>query len=299
MAAVTAVPDAVLDVAPGPTGRRTGSATRRNRWRWPVLVVAGVFFLLPIYAGFHFALRETSGAYTLKYFTTIPHQQGFSAAFGLTLRLAVITTAITMILMVPTTVYVHLRVPHLRRVFDGVTLLPIVIPPVVLIVGVLQVAPVWLKSSPNLLGLEYAVLAMPFAYRSLDAGLAAIDVRTLFDASRSLGGGGATTLLRVIIPNIRTALLSATVLTIALVLGEYTMASLALFQTFPVWIVYFDSQSAQISVAVSLLALVVTWIILLAISSLGRRRAARVRPAAADLPPAASDPPLASQGAPA
>ena len=43
--------------------------------------------------------------------------------------------------MVPTTVYVHLRLPRLRRLLESVTILPIVIPPVVLIVGVLQVMP--------------------------------------------------------------------------------------------------------------------------------------------------------------
>ena len=43
--------------------------------------------------------------------------------------------------MVPTAVYVHLRLPKLRRLMEGITILPIVIPPVVLIVGVLQVAP--------------------------------------------------------------------------------------------------------------------------------------------------------------
>ena len=75
---------------------------------------------------------------------------------------------ITLVLMVPTAVYVHLRLPGLRRLFEGITILPIVIPPVVLIVGVLQVAP-GLKGTPYLLALEYVVLAMPFAYRSLDA----------------------------------------------------------------------------------------------------------------------------------
>ena len=245
---------------------------RRGRWRLPVLVIAGLYFLLPLYAALRFALKNNAGKFSTKAFTGIPGSQGFSSAFELSLRLALITTVITLLLMVPTAVYIHLRVPKLRRLFDGITLLPIVIPPVVLIVGVLQVAPASLKATPNLLGLVYAVLAMPFAYRALDAGLAAIDVKTLFDASRSLGGGAFSTLMRVVLPNIRSALLSATVLTVALVLGEYTMASLALFQTFPVWIVLFDAQSGQVSVAVSLLALLVTWLILLLISSLDRRR---------------------------
>ena len=106
------------------------------------------------------------------------------------------TTVLTLLLMVPTAVYVHLRAPGLRRAFDLVTVLPIVVPPVVLIIGVLDVAPEILKSTPYLLALMYVVLAMPFVYRSLDAGLGAVDVRTLFDASRSLGAGPIESLFR-------------------------------------------------------------------------------------------------------
>jgi putative spermidine/putrescine transport system permease protein len=119
------------------------------------------------------------------------------------------------------------------------------------------------------------ILAMPFAYRSLDAGLRALELRTLVDAASSLGAGWPTTLWRVILPNLRTALLSATVLTVALVLGEFTMASLDLYQTFPVWIVAFDQTSGPVSTAASLLALFVTWIFLLLIVMVGSRRARR------------------------
>ena len=88
---------------------------------------------------------------------------------------------------------------------------------------------------------------MPFAYRSLDAGLGAVDVRTLFDASRSLGAGPIESLFRVLLPNLRSAVLAATILTVALVLGEYTMASLDSYQTFPVWIVYFEQKTTRTS----------------------------------------------------
>ena len=182
---------------------------------------------------------------------------------------------LTLVLMVPTTVYVHLRLPRIRRLMETITILPIVIPPIVLIIGVLHVAPGWLLGSANLLGLEYVILAMPFAYRSLDAGLRAFDVRTMVEAANSLGAGWATTLWRVVIPNLRTALLSATVLTVALVLGEYTMASLDNFQTFPVWIVDFEQNSGQVAVAASLLALFVTWLLLMLIVTVGTWNARR------------------------
>ena len=105
-----------------------------------------------------------------------------------------------------------------------------------------------------------------------------IDLQTLVDASRSLGGGWLTTLRRVLLPNMRAAILSATVLTVALVLGEYTMASLDQYQTFPTWIVLFESQNSHVSVAASLMALALTWVVLIAISMVGgRSRAAQAK----------------------
>jgi putative spermidine/putrescine transport system permease protein len=251
-------------------GGRGGVAGLRRGfplWRWAILLVAGVYFVIPLYAALRFA---GIGA-----FRAVVHQSGFASSLGLSVRLAAITTVITLALMLPTAVYVHLRLPRLRRLLEAVTILPIVIPPVVLIVGVLQVAPGFLKGTPNLLALEYVILAMPFAYRSIDAGLRALDLKTLVEASNSLGAGWLATLRRVILPNLTTALLSATVLTVALVLGEYTMASLDLYQTFPVWIVVFDQTSGPISVAASLLALFVTWIFLLAIMTVGSRSGRR------------------------
>jgi putative spermidine/putrescine transport system permease protein len=209
---------AIAGVAPeqaaAPAPRRAARGRQRPQfWRWAVLILVGIYFAVPLYAAFKFA-----GA---KAFPQVFSQAGFGAAFALSIRLAVITTVITLLLLVPTTVYVHLRLPGIRRLMESITILPIVIPPIVLIVGVLEIAPGFLKASPNLLGLEYVVLAMPFAYRSLDAGLRALDLKTLVEASGSLGARMHVTLWRVILPNLRTAMLSAVVLTVALVSSRW------------------------------------------------------------------------------
>jgi len=249
--------------------RAAGPATVQpgTVWRWVVLLVAAVYFLVPLLVAFRFA--------GIKAFGSVVSEPGFTSSLGLSVRLAFVTTVITIVLMLPTTVYVHLRLPKIRRLMEGITILPIVIPPVVLIVGVLQIAPGSLKSTAYLLALEYVVLAMPFAYRAIDAGLRALDLKTIVEASNSLGAGWINTLVRVVLPNLTTALLSAVVLTVALVLGEYTMASLALYQTFPVWIYVNSQASGQVSVAASLLALFVTWLFLMLITVLGTRRSRR------------------------
>jgi putative spermidine/putrescine transport system permease protein len=267
MAAIAEEP--LTSAATGGQPRRTRAVTRDGftPWRWLILILAAIYFLLPLYAALKFAGWGSFGS--------VVHQSGFGESLWLSVRLAVITTLITLVLMLPTAVYVHLRLPKLRRLMEGITILPIVIPPVVLIVGLLQIIPGSLKGTPYTLGFIYVVLAMPFAYRSFDAGLRAFDLKTLTEASNSLGAGWPSTLWRIVLPNLTTAMLSATVLTVALVLGEYTIASLDLFQTFPVWIVVFDQTSGPESVAASLLALFVTWVFLLAITMAGSRQARR------------------------
>jgi putative spermidine/putrescine transport system permease protein len=257
-------------------GAKRAPGQRRAYWRWAVLILTGVYFLVPIYAAVSFTLHGTNGHATTSAYRGITHQPGFTDALWLSARLAVVTVVITLGLLVPTIVYLHVRLPKLRRLVEGICLLPIVIPPVVLIVGVLQVAPMRLKGTPYLLALQYVILALPFAYRALDSGLSAIDLKTLVDAARSLGSGWAGTLFRVVLPNMRSAVMSAAVLTTALVLGEFTLASLDQYQTFPVWIVNFDQDDAQVSVAASVMALVLTWFVLLLLSALDGRRARRV-----------------------
>jgi putative spermidine/putrescine transport system permease protein len=246
-------------------------------WRLIVMVVAAAYFAAPLYAGMKFALQNDSGHFSFWAFQSLPSSEGFSAAFFLSMRLAIFTAVVELLLMVPTAIFVHLRLPKLRPMMDFITILPIVVPPIVLIVGVLGSAPLWLKSSPYLLSIFYVVLAMPFVYRSLDAGLTAIDLKTLVEASRSLGGSWIRTLLGVIMPNLRAALLSATALTLALVFGEYTMANLDGWTTMPVWIAQFQQSDAHVTLAAAMALLIGTWILLSIIVAADRSQSRRRR----------------------
>lgn len=253
-----------------PSGNAGAAVSRSGKfpaWRWVILLVAGVYFLLPLYAAIRFA--------GVKAFGSVFTQPGFGSSLWVSIQISAMTWAITMALMVPTTIYVHLRLPAMRRFLESITILPIVIPPIVLTVGVLQVFPIQLKATMWLLGIEYVILAMPFAYRAIDAGLRSIDLKTLTEASSNLGASWVSTIWRVILPNLGTSLLSATVLIVALCLGEFTMASLNLVTTFPVWIVQTDQLNANISVSASIIALVVTWLFLMLIVTIGSRRGRR------------------------
>ena len=136
-------------------------------------------------------------------------------------------------------------------------------PPIVLVIGLLDVfreTPDWFYAKPyGFLVAAYVILAFPYIYFSLEAGFRAIDVHTLTEASRSLGAGWLRTLARVILPNIRAAALAGALLTLAIVMGEFTIAVLAAFDTFPVYIQYINQTKAYPAAAVSLMSFGITW----------------------------------------
>jgi putative spermidine/putrescine transport system permease protein len=186
-------------------------------------------------------------------------------------------------LLVPTMTWTIVRVPRMRRVVEFLCLLPLAIPAIVLVVGV---GPVyrWLGqhlgavgASPLTLTLIDIILVLPFSYRALDAALRTVDVATLSDAARSLGAGWPRTILQVVVPNIRGGILSASVLAVALVLGEYTISSLLSFNTLQVVIFLLGKRDPFVSVAVSFAALLFAFILLYAIARFapGARRGGR------------------------
>jgi ABC-type spermidine/putrescine transport system permease subunit II len=264
-------------------GRRGSGA-----WRYAVLAVLGLYFIVPIAASVWFTIRERDGV-SLATYAEIPGAEGFAQTFTRSLAIAGLTVVIALLLMVPTVVLVNLRLPRLRTTVELLTLMPLVLPPIALVVGVRSVlawAPDYFLNTPLaeaffalqqpelpwILVLVYVVLALPFVYRALDAGVRGADLRTLTEAARNLGASWPRVLGSVVLPVLRTSVLNASFLTFALVMGEYTIAVILGFETFPTWIVRISGSQPQLSVAVSVLSLVVTWMLLLLISALDRRR---------------------------
>ena len=260
---------------------------RAGAWRWAVLAVLGVYFLVPIAASIWYTVRSPDGL-TGRPYAAIPSAEGFSEAFTRSLALAALTVVIALVLMVPTVVLVELRLRRLRTTVEILTLLPLVLPPIALVVGVrsvLEWAPDYFLNTPLadaffalqepalpwILVLVYVVLALPFVFRALDAGVRGSDLRTLTEAARNLGASWPRVLLSVVLPVLRTSVLNASFITFALVLGEFTVANILGFVTFPTWILQISGSQPKLSVAVSVLSLLVTWMLLLLISALDRR----------------------------
>jgi putative spermidine/putrescine transport system permease protein len=283
MAAVTALSEAP-DAAPA--GRPGGMQVRRRRrldiFRYLVFTVFGLFFLLPLLALGRFSLEgDRLGTWSLTAWRQIASYQGSGippllSAIEITLELAVITCVVTMVLLVPTMIWIRLRVRWLARTMEILCLLPLTIPAIVLVVGL---GPIYnriqhYELSSLMLFWAYVILALPYAYRALAAGLSAVDVETISEAARSLGASWLTVIFRVIVPNMRQAILNALLLTWALVLGEYTIAYLLLYSNLQVelYSISRNTPNAGVVFSTSFAALLFAFILLLILSFVGRRR---------------------------
>jgi len=261
----------------------------RTRWlrlqvfRYVVLGLAALFFLVPIYAMLEFSTRSNSGGRTLEFWQSIftyPDLINWNfgpapdAAINASLELALITSVVMLVLLVPTMVWVRLKLPRLSRFIEFVCLLPLTIPAIVLVVGLFPIY-IWMgtnfSDSILTLSLAYVVLVLPYCYRALDAGLGGIDVKTLSEAARSLGARWDQVMLGIIVPNISNAILNALLLSVALVLGEYTIANNLLYNNMQVELVHLARANAGVSIAVAVASLFFAFILLIAISFVGNR----------------------------
>ena len=239
-------------------------------------VAFAAFFLFPLYAMADFSTRNLrDGGRTGAAWANLITDDALYQSIVTSLSLAVLTVVAMLILLVPTMIWVRLRTPWAKGAVEFLCLLPLTIPALVVVVGLKNVY-LWvtylLGESALTLTFVYVVLVLPFAYRSIDSALSAIDLGTLSEAARSLGAGWFTTIVRVVVPNIWSGVLSAAFISVAVVLGEYTVASLSGFQTLPVQIVALGKTDGPTSVAASLATLLFGFVLLLALSLATRRR---------------------------
>jgi len=245
-----------------------------------IAIIVGAFFVIPLVMTLEYTFRELpAGGHTTAFWAAV-FNPASAAKYqtlwtGLTnsLILMVTTVIVVLVLLAPTMILLNLRFPKLRKLFEFVALLPISIPAVVLVVGF---APIYLVIGRSLgtgawtLCFAYGILVMPFAFRSIQAAIDAINISTLAEVARALGASWPKVILRVLAPNLRGGLLAASLISVAVVLGEYTVASLLNRQNLQVALFSLQQQDSQVAVIFTLLALAFCLVLLLLIRRVGQ-----------------------------
>lgn len=250
---------------------------------WTVL---GLFFLIPLFSMVEFTLRTAKpGVYNLDRWVAVfsgetTRYDRVYQGLGNSLVLAVVTVAIVLLVLLPTIVLVELRFPKLRRLLEGICLLPIMIPAIVMVVGLAPTYAVVTEvfgSGAWTLAFAYGITVLPYAYRAIQSNVAAVDMITLSEAARSLGAGWWTVFWRVLVPNLRRGILAASALSVAVVLGEFTIASLLSRVNLQTSLLLVSQSDPFVAVIFALLALVFAFVLLVVVDRLVsvRRRTAK------------------------
>ncbi|MFE0017934.1 ABC transporter permease [Mesorhizobium sp. NPDC059054] len=236
-------------------------------WAWITFILGAAYFFIPLIATMEFSMRMKRGEYSFEAYRVVLGDPRFQESFTFSVVAAVFTIILGVLLVVPTAYWIRLRLPQLRPVVEFVTLLPLVIPAIVIVFGYIRMygsnSPLPFLSSDigtsALLVIGYATLALPYMYRAVDTGLRTIDVRTLTEAAQILGAGWTTIISRVILPNVLIAVLSGAFLTFAIVIGEFTIASLLNRPAFGPYLQNIGANRAYEPAALAIIAFVITW----------------------------------------
>ncbi|GIX13341.1 MAG: spermidine/putrescine ABC transporter permease [Paracoccaceae bacterium] len=239
----------------------------KRLWAWIALALGLVYFFLPLIGTLEFSLRKRRGEYSLDAYVAVLEDPKFQETFSYSVIMALFTIAFGVLLVVPTAYWVRLRLPRARPVVEFLTLLPLVIPPIVVVFGYIRlyntssILPLTGSAMGTnvLLMLGYATLSLPYMYRAVDTGLRTIDVATLTEAAQSLGAGWVTILARVILPNVLVAVLSGAFLTFAIVIGEFVMAALLNRPAFGPYMQLIGANKAYEPAALAVIAFAITW----------------------------------------
>lgn len=236
-------------------------------WAWIAFAIGMIYFFVPLIGTVEFSLRMRRGVYSLDAYRVVLADPRFQATFAYSTALALLTILLGVLIVVPTAYWVRLRLPRWRPFVEFVTLLPLVIPAIVIVFGYIRlyntssVLPLTgTTTGTNFLLLAgYTVLALPYMYRAVDTGLRAIDIATLTEAAQSLGAGWVTIMARVILPNVLVAVLSGAFLTFAIVIGEFTLAALLNRPAFGPYLQVLGANRAYEPAALAVIAFAITW----------------------------------------
>ena len=232
-----------------------------------ILLIGVTYFVLPLVGMTEFSLSMRRGVYSLDAYRKVIADPQFRQTFGYSVIMSLLTIVFGVLLVVPTAFWVRLKMPHLRPIVEFITLLPLVIPTIVVVFGYIRLynTSSWLPLTGSTFGtnlllmLGYATLSLPYMYRAVDTGLRTIDVGTLTEAAQSLGAGWITILARVIMPNVLVAVLSGAFVTFAIVMGEFTMAALLNRPAFGPYLQLMGANKAYEPFALAVIAFIITW----------------------------------------
>ena len=243
-----------------------------------IITALMIYLFIPLAATFlysvagkwdHTILPES---YTFKWFGQLFHDPRFFAAIERSLLVIGITVVLSVLIMVPTIFIVTVYFKKWERLLQGLAMLPYGIPPVVAAVGLIKIyssgllpisGTIWI-----LIG-AYFIVILPYMYQGIRNSIRTINAIDLVDAAEILGASKQQAFWNVIFPNIIPGIMVSTLLSFAMLFGEFALANLLVggqFETIQIYLYQKLNQSGHLTSAVVItyymVIMLLSWLIL-------------------------------------
>lgn len=200
-----------------------------------VLVLIFTYLFFPIVATLLFSVATKWSTtilpegYTLAYYHQLFSSPEFIHSLLRTIYVSLATIILSILLIVPSMYLAIVYYPHLEKLFEILSILPFAMPGVILAIGMIQMyssGPIRITSTPWILIGSYFVLILPFMYQAIKNSFRTINVKALTEAAIMLGCGKLETFIKIIFPNVLRGVISAALISVSVLFGEFVLANL-------------------------------------------------------------------------
>lgn len=227
------------------------------------IITSLILFLLsiPVIGTIVHSLSSTWGAtilpdgFTMKWFVSLVTDSRFLASLERSFAIAVVSLVVSMIIVIPSIIISAYYFPKILKMIEFLSLLPFMVPAVVLAVGLLKVysgLKINIFGVPVIIIGAYFSVAFPFLYRGIKNSLDALHLKSLVETVNILGGSNFDAFRYVILPNLKKGIISSEILSFAILLGEFMYANLLIggrFETLQVYLYNMKGKSGHFTSA--------------------------------------------------
>lgn len=193
--------------------------------------------------------------FTLKWFVALFTDLRFLVSLQRSFAIGIVSLLVSMFVIIPSIVISAYYFPKVLKVIEFISLLPFMVPAVVLAVGLLNVysgVNVRVFGVPLIIIGAYFSVAFPFIYRGIKNSLDALHLKSLVETVNILGGTNFEAFRYVILPNLKKGIMSSGILSFAILLGEFMYANLLIggsFETLQVYLYNMKGKSGHFTSA--------------------------------------------------
>ncbi len=243
---------------------------------WTIGIICIIFLMLPIIITV--ATSFTSSAvytlpppeWSLRWYRSLDRRSGLWEAVQLSLNLALISTAISIVLGTMAAIAVARGEFRGKQAIATFTVSPLMMPGLVVGVAMLQFfREIGLRDAYWSLLLAHVVITLPFVMRTLLASMGAFDF-SLIDAARTLGMSYPRAILKVLIPNLAPAYLTGGLFAFLASMDNYPISIFltdARNKTLPIKMLQYLEEQPDPSLAAMSSGLIVMAIVVLVVAS--------------------------------